>query len=75
MDSGIPLEGSCFELRFEPMRAYGPRLAFPCDQGGRVNLDQLKERARHNYLFARAVIGRDYYFPVVSKVDRERVSR
>ena len=40
-------------------------LAFPCDQQGHVDMDEMSDRARENYLFARTVIGRDYYVPVV----------
>ena len=40
-------------------------LLFPCDSGGHVEMDDLSERARDNYLFARAVVGCDYRVPVV----------
>jgi hypothetical protein len=40
-------------------------LSFPCDPGGHVEMDEMSERARDNYLFARTVIGRDYQVPVV----------
>ena len=40
-------------------------LAFPCDRGGHVDMDEMSERARDNYLFARTVVGRDYDVPVV----------
>ena len=45
-------------------------LAFPCDREGRVDMDEMSERARENYLFARTVVGRDYEVPVVvAKID------
>ena len=56
-----------FELRFDSLFHDGRALAFPCDAGGRVDLDNLSERARTNYFFARAVIGRDYAFPSVCR--------
>lgn len=40
-------------------------LLIPCDAAGRVAMDDLSERARDNYLFARAVVGCDYRTPVV----------
>ncbi len=40
-------------------------MAFPCDAEGRVELDSLSERARDNYLYARAVIGREFAQPQV----------
>ena len=43
----------------------GPELSFPCDADGNVPLDALSDRARNNYLFARAVVGRDYATPAV----------
>jgi hypothetical protein len=54
-----------YELRFESLFQSGRALAFPCDAQGSVRMDALSERARHNYLFARAVVGREYAMPVV----------
>jgi hypothetical protein len=55
----------CFELRFQSLFSEGRALAFPCDGGGHVPLDSLSERARTNYLYARAVVGREFAVPVV----------
>ena len=54
-----------FELRFQSLFNEGRALSFPCDDGGQVELDRLSERARTNYLYARAVVGREYAVPVV----------
>lgn len=54
-----------YELRFESLFNAGRALAFPCDACGRVELDGLSERARSNYLYARAVVGREYATPAV----------
>ena len=54
------------ELRFVSRSDQRRCLAFPCDATGRVDLDALNERERNNYLFARAVMGRDFAFPVVA---------
>jgi hypothetical protein len=40
-------------------------LSFPCDEQGHVAMDSLSDRARENYLYARAVIGREYAYPLV----------
>jgi hypothetical protein len=54
----------CFQSLFNDGRS----LSFPCDAEGQVALDSLSERARANYLYARAVVGRDYAMPVVSEL-------
>jgi hypothetical protein len=48
-----------FELRYRSLSAHRCGYAFPCDAQGRVNLDELSERARDNYFYARAMVGRD----------------
>jgi hypothetical protein len=58
------------ELRFAHRRNDRKSLAFPCDAAGRVDLDALDERSRNQYLFARALMGRDYAFPVMAACDR-----
>ena len=54
-----------YQLRFQSLFAPGRALSFPCDAEGRVELDVLTERARDNYLYARAVIGREFATPAV----------
>lgn len=60
-----------YELTFEPIAAEGCGYAFPCDDRGRVDLDTLSERARNDYLFARALVGRTLTAPAVH-VSRRR---
>jgi len=45
----------------------GPSLCFPCDERGEVSLDALSERARDNYLYARAVVGLEFAYPSISR--------
>ena len=59
----IDLQDLRFEIRFQELFNEGRALAFPCDAEGSVNLDELPERARSNYLFARAMVGREYATP------------
>jgi len=61
----MPLMSDDYELRFESLFQAGRALAFPCDAHGGVMLDALSDKARQNYLFARAVVGRDYATPIV----------
>ena len=56
---------AAFELRFDSLYHPGRGLSFPCDDGGHVDLDRLAPRARSNYLFARAMIGREFACPAV----------
>lgn len=56
-----------YELRFQSLFNEGRALAFPCDAQGHVDMDALSERARGNYLYARAVVGREYATPAVQR--------
>jgi hypothetical protein len=61
----FPIAASRFELRFAAAGPNGHDCAFPCDERGRVDMDALNEHDRIEYLFARAVVGRDLARPVV----------
>ncbi len=62
----LPSDGASGHfLRFVSLFNEGRALTFPCDEQGRVTLDALSERARANYLYARAVIGREFTVPAV----------
>ena len=54
-----------FHLRFRSLFREGHGYSFPCDASGKVDMDRLSERARINYLFARALVGRDLQVPEV----------
>jgi hypothetical protein len=54
-----------YQLRFESLFDSGRALAFPCDDHGQVCLDDLSDRARDNYFYARTVIGREFLTPIV----------
>lgn len=51
----------CFRSLFHSGRGY----AFPCDSDGHVDLDTMSERARNNYFYARAMVGRELAAPAV----------
>lgn len=59
------LPDSGYEIRFQSLFNTGRALSFPCDAQGRVQLDSLSDRARDNYLYARAVVGREFAYPSV----------
>lgn len=54
------------ELRYRSLFIVGRSLVFPCDSEGHVPLDMLSKRALENYLYARAMVGREYAFPSVN---------
>jgi hypothetical protein len=56
---------ACYQLRFRSLFDEGRALAFPCDARGHVDLDALSPRALQNYLYARTVIGREFFMPSV----------
>jgi hypothetical protein len=56
---------ACFEIRYQSLFNEGRALSFPCDAEGHVLLDSLSERARENYLYARAVVGREFAYPSI----------
>ena len=60
----IPSPSAQYELRFQSLFEECRAYAFPCDARGHVDMDALSERARHNYLYARAVVGREVAVPV-----------
>ena len=60
-----PSSNDRHELRFASLFNAGRGLAFPCDKHGCVELDSLSEPARCNYLYARAVVGREFALPAV----------
>lgn len=62
-----PAEPSACTLLFRSLFRAGRGFAFPCDLRGNVDMDALSERARNNYFYARAMIGRELTYPSVQK--------
>ena len=54
-----------YVLRFTALFNRGRGFAFPCDPAGRVNIDELTDRGRTNYFYARAVVGAELSRPIV----------
>lgn len=61
-----PQAGSpSFFLVFRSLFQSGRGFAFACDPQGQVDMDGMRERERNNYLYARAMVGREVDFPSV----------
>ncbi len=60
-----PIDTIGYEVRFQSLFHEGRALSFPCDRDGQVDMDALSTKARGNYLFARAMVGREYAAPAV----------
>lgn len=58
---------STHELRFDSLYQTGKAIAVPCDSTGKVDLDALSDRLLNTYLGARAMLGREYAYPVVQR--------
>ena len=54
----------CYRSLFDPGRGF----AFPCDCQGHVDMDGLSDRGRNNYLYARAMVGKELTVPAVKCV-------
>ena len=65
MNTTMTRQGELFELRFQSLFVEGRGWAFPCDEQGHVDLDQMSDRTRNSYFFVRSVIGREVSWPRV----------
>ena len=65
MRASNSLSRTQYEIRYRPLLEGVEPLSFPCDAEGHVHLDALSDRARESYLYARAVVGREYAAPAV----------
>lgn len=61
---GSPLFAAAYTLVYLPIRG-GDCFAFPCDEAGTVEMNGLSDRARDDYLLARALVGRNFHSPTV----------
>lgn len=52
-------------LRFTSLFHPGKAIVVPCDEQGRVDIDTLPDKMRTAYLGARALVGREYAYPVL----------
>ena len=54
-----------FHVKFRSLVRLGRDFEFPCDAAGCVDLDALTEAARNDYLYARAMVGRELAPPSI----------
>ena len=57
-----------YQLRFRSLFDEARGDAFPCDARGHVDLGALNDRAMNNYLYARAMVGREFFLPEVESL-------
>jgi len=69
MNRPNPSPATDYEIHYQPLSQNGQALSFPCDEQGHVQMDVLSESARNSYLYARAVVGREYARPAVRRCD------
>ena len=67
MNSSSERAGAAYEVCFRSLLHEGRELCFQCDEKGQVCIDELSDCARHNYLFVRTLIGRDFARPQVRR--------
>lgn len=60
-----------YELRFQSL-VDGQCYVFPCNRAGHVDMNQLSDRVRNDYLFARALVGRDMASPAMESCRMSR---
>jgi hypothetical protein len=64
------LQKAHYELRFHSLYKPGRGYSVPCDASGRVDMDSLSDSERHQYLYARAIVGHELALPAVQQSDR-----
>ena len=68
----FPTQKIHYELRFTGLSNRRHGYAFPCDETGLVDIDELTDRSRTNYFYARTVVGKELSAPVVAPVLTDR---
>jgi len=61
----LSISDARYLIRFQSLKDERLVLEFACDAEGRVELDRLSDKARNDYLFARAVVGGEFRRPAV----------
>jgi hypothetical protein len=56
IDRVAPSNVGSLEVRIRSSKSAGWVVSFPCDADGNVDIDQLSDVQRHDYLFARAML-------------------
>jgi hypothetical protein len=70
--SAADCDGVTYELRFQSLLNQGHVYSLPCDAAGHVDMNRLSARERDRYLYARAVIGREFSAPRIQRCPSSR---
>jgi hypothetical protein len=60
-----------YELRFAGISDARRNRSFPCDERGHVDIDELSDRGRTAYFYARTVVGKELSAPTVAPVSTD----
>ena len=74
MNQSCMSAGTGYQIRFQSLFQEGRALSFPCDSHGEVDLNALTPHALDNYLFARAMVGREFATPALLDPASARLS-
>ena len=74
MDHASTRDSAGYQIRFQSLFMQGRALSFPCDRDGHVDMNALTPRAMDNYLFARAMVGREFATPALFDAASVRLS-
>ena len=57
-----------YELRFTDLATRRCEYAFPCQKNGLVDIDELTDRCRTDYFYARSMVRKKFAAPVVASI-------
>ena len=63
-----PAQVTRYELRFTDLSTGLCEHAFPCSKTGLVDIDELTDRRRTDYFYARSMVGKKFSAPVTASV-------
>jgi len=64
----VPAQATRYELRFADLSTRRCEHAFPCNKIGLVDIDELTDRRRTDYFYARSMVGKKFSAPVTASV-------
>ena len=67
----LPAQATRYEMRFTDLSTGQCEYEFPCSKSGLVDIDELTDRRRTDYFYARSMIGKRFSAPVTASVIAE----
>jgi hypothetical protein len=64
----VPPRAVRYELRFTDLATGRCEYAFPCQKTGLVDIDELTDRRRTDYFYARSMVRKKFAAPVVASI-------